>query len=99
MYAALGDEAKVLQADKARPGLEKAVAAQLREVEAARLAWQRASQARSAQEFDKQADVALGAMSLETEKALRGAYGLSTTVPEWLDHEGDSDDGPWSESV
>ncbi|MET9323763.1 DUF4190 domain-containing protein [Streptomyces sp. NPDC003038] len=99
VYAALGDEAKVLQADKARPGLEKAVAAQLREVEAARLAWQRASQARSAQEFDKQADVALGAMSLETEKALRGAYGLSTTVPEWLDHEGDSDDGPWSESV
>lgn len=107
VYAALGEEAKVLQGDKGRPGMEKATAAQLKEIEAARAAWQRASQARTAADFDKQWDRALGAMSLETEKALRGAYGLSTVVPQWLeespggpqDPDGGSGREPSSESV
>lgn len=85
VYSALGDEVKVLEADKARPGLEKSVQAQLKEVAAARAAWQRASQAKTATEFDRQWDRALGAMSLETEQQLRGAYGLSTTIPDWLE--------------
>ncbi|MGP3688245.1 DUF4190 domain-containing protein [Streptomyces sp. IBSNAI002] len=84
VYSALGDEAKALEADKARPGLEKAVRAQLGEIEAARAAWQRTSQATTAADFDRQWDRALRAMSVETEKALRGAYGLATEVPEWL---------------
>ncbi|THA80411.1 DUF4190 domain-containing protein [Streptomyces sp. A0592] len=84
MHAVLGEEAKVLQQDAARPGLEKAVPAQLKEIEVARAAWQRASQARTGTEFDRLWDRALAAMSLETEKALRGAYGLSTEVPRWL---------------
>ncbi|MGW0362285.1 DUF4190 domain-containing protein [Streptomyces sp. NPDC002990] len=104
VHAALGEEAKVLRAHQARPGMEKAVAARLKEIEAARPAWQAASQARSAPEFDKQWDRAGGAMRLETEKALRGAYGLATTVPEWREdfegvHEGGSGRGPSSESV
>ncbi|MFJ7588848.1 DUF4190 domain-containing protein [Streptomyces sp. NPDC097617] len=105
--AALGTEAKLLQEDAARPGLEKAAPAQVREIEAARAQWQRAAQARTAQEFDKQWDRALAAMSVETEKELRGAYGLSTVVPQWLeDSQGDleepdddSVEGPSSEAV
>ncbi|MFI8384994.1 DUF4190 domain-containing protein [Streptomyces sp. NPDC085540] len=107
VHAALGVEAKFLQGEAARAGLEKAVAAQLAEVEAARAQWQRASQARSPEEFDKQWDRALAAMSLETEQALRGAYGLSTVVPQWMqdsqsgpgDPDGGTDGGPSSESV
>lgn len=84
VYSALGDEAKVLEADLSRPGFDKAVRAQLKEIEAARAAWQRASQAKTAGDFDRQWGRALGAMSVETEKTLRGAYGLSTQIPEWL---------------
>ncbi|MER7729809.1 DUF4190 domain-containing protein [Streptomyces erythrochromogenes] len=94
MYAALGEEAKVLQQDAARPGLEKAVPAQLKEIEAARAAWQRASQARTGTEFDRLWDRATAAMSLETEKALRGAYGLSTEVPRWLEESPESTEDP-----
>ncbi|WP_030853292.1 DUF4190 domain-containing protein [Streptomyces sp. NRRL F-4474] len=94
MHAALGEQAKVLQQDATRPGLEKAVAAQLKEIEAARAAWQRASQARTGAEFDRLWDRALAAMSLETEKALRGAYGLSTQVPRWLEDGSDSTQDP-----
>ncbi|MCX5011939.1 DUF4190 domain-containing protein [Streptomyces sp. NBC_00555] len=102
VYSALGDEAKVLEADKARPGLEKAVQAQLKEIEAARTAWQRTSQAKTVADFDRQWERALGTMSVETEKALRGAYGLSTEVPEWLlespeSPEGGSGRGPSSQ--
>lgn len=93
LYAALGAEAKLLQGDMARAGMEKAVPAQIKEIEAAREHWQRASQATTPQEFDRQWDRALAAMSLETEKALRGAYGLSTEVPQWLqDSQGDRED-------
>ncbi|MFG2971843.1 DUF4190 domain-containing protein [Streptomyces sp. NPDC048331] len=107
MDEVLGAEAKLLQGEAARPGVEKAVAAQLKEIEAARAQWQRASQAGTPEDFDKRWDRALASMSLETEQALRGAYGLSTEIPQWLeDGEGDlgdpdgrSEDGPSSESA
>ncbi|MFI1280222.1 DUF4190 domain-containing protein [Streptomyces sp. NPDC020858] len=107
VHAALGEEVKVLQADKARPGMEKAVPAQLKEIETARTAWQRASQAKTPAEFDRQWSRALGAMSASTEQALRGAYGLSMAIPEWReDGRTDPEDpdagpggGPSSESV
>lgn len=107
VHAALGAEAKLLQGDAARAGLEKAVPAQLGEVEAARVQWQRASQARTPEEFDQQWDRALAAMSLETERALRGAYGLSTVIPQWMrdsksdpeGSDGGTGGGPSSESV
>ncbi|MGW7330710.1 DUF4190 domain-containing protein [Streptomyces sp. NPDC054840] len=107
VYAVLGAEAKLLQGETARPGMGKAVPAQLREIEAARAQWQRASQARTPEDFNEKWERARAAMSLETERALRGAYGLSTTVPQWLqDSEGDLEDrdggpggGPSSESA
>ncbi|WP_314243630.1 DUF4190 domain-containing protein [Streptomyces kutzneri] len=104
VHAVLGAEAKVLQGDAARAGLEKAVPAQLKEIEAARVQWQRASQARTPAEFDRQWDRALAAMSMETEQTLRGAYGLSTVIPQWLrdsqeDLDGEAGGGPSVESV
>ncbi|MGW7439440.1 DUF4190 domain-containing protein [Streptomyces sp. NPDC054849] len=107
VHAALGEEAKVLQGDKARPGMEKAVPAQLKEIEAARAAWQRASQARTPADFDRQSDRALSAMTASTEQVLRGAYGLSMAIPPWLEdgHQDPEDPdagpgrGPSSESV
>ncbi|WP_158880206.1 MULTISPECIES: DUF4190 domain-containing protein [unclassified Streptomyces] len=97
MHAALGEEAQVLQQDAARPGLEVVVPAQLKEIEVARAAWQRASQARTGAEFERLGDRAAAAMSLETEKALRGAYGLSTRIPQWLedDQAGPEDPEDW----
>ncbi|WP_327416127.1 DUF4190 domain-containing protein [Streptomyces sp. NBC_01233] len=98
VHAALGEEAKVLQGHAGRPGLEKKVPAQLKEIEAARAQWLRASQAKTPGEFDKQWDRALAAMSMETEQALRGAYGLSMAIPEWLEDgqedPEDADGGP-----
>ncbi|WP_327737193.1 DUF4190 domain-containing protein [Streptomyces nojiriensis] len=107
VHTVLGAEAKTLQGDAGRAGLEKAVPAQLGEIEAARAQWQRAAQARTPQEFDRQWDRALAAMSMETEQALRGAYGLSTVIPQWLqdsrsdveDPDGGMGEGPSSESV
>lgn len=93
VHAALGEEARVLEADASRPGMQKAVRAQLGEIAAARAAWQRTSRAKTAAEFDRQWDRALAAMSVETEKALRGAYGLSTTVPPWLTRSPEGPDG------
>ncbi|MFF4444589.1 DUF4190 domain-containing protein [Streptomyces sp. NPDC001502] len=107
VHAVLGAEAKLLQGEAARAGLEKAVPAQLGEIEAARAQWQRASQARTPAEFDTQWDRALAAMSMETEQTLRGAYGLSTVIPQWLsDSQEDLEDlddgtggGPSAESA
>ncbi|MEU7600003.1 DUF4190 domain-containing protein [Streptomyces sp. NPDC041003] len=98
VHGALGEEMKVLQGHAGRPGLEKKVPAQLKAIDAARAEWLRASQAKTPGEFDKQWDRALAAMSVETEQALRGAYGLSMAIPEWLE-EGqedseDADGGP-----
>ncbi|MFD7261028.1 DUF4190 domain-containing protein [Streptomyces sp. NPDC059874] len=102
--SALAEEAKVVGGHTALPGMEKTARAQLKEIEAARAAWQRAAQSRTPADFDKQWDRALGAMSPETEKALRGAYGLATDIPPWLeeypeDSESDSGRGPSRESV
>ncbi|WP_190620545.1 DUF4190 domain-containing protein [Streptomyces venezuelae] len=104
VHAVLGAEAKLLQAEATRPGLEKAAPAQLGEIEAARARWERASQAGTPEEFDGQWDRALAAMSPETERTLRGAYGLSTVIPQWLrDSQEEPDDpdggGPSSESA
>ncbi|MFE6839170.1 DUF4190 domain-containing protein [Streptomyces sp. NPDC057705] len=94
VHAALGEEAKVLQGHAGRPGLEKKVPAQLKEIEAARAEWLRASQAKTPGEFDKQWDRALAAMSMETEQALRGAYGLSMAIPEWLEDSREAPEDP-----
>ncbi|MEV7522382.1 DUF4190 domain-containing protein [Streptomyces sp. NPDC091371] len=104
VYAALGEEAKVVGGHTSLPGMEKAARAQLKEIEEARAAWQRASQAKTPADFDKQWDRALGALSPETEQALRGAYGLSTQIPPWLeeypgDSEPDSGRGPSREAA
>ncbi|MFD3757132.1 DUF4190 domain-containing protein [Streptomyces sp. NPDC058622] len=87
VYSALGDEVAVLRRHATRPGIGEAARARLKEAEAARAGWQRASQARTAAEFDRLWERADGAMSVTGEKALRGAYGLSTTVPDWLEED------------
>ncbi|MFD3805788.1 septum formation family protein [Streptomyces sp. NPDC058619] len=87
VHAALGGEAAVLERHAGRPAIGQAARAQLKEVEAARTGWLRASQAKAAAEFDRLWEQAADAMSVRTEKALRGAYGLSTTVPDWLEED------------
>ncbi|MFE2325549.1 DUF4190 domain-containing protein [Streptomyces sp. NPDC059385] len=103
--AALGEEAKVVEGHAALPGMDKAARAQLKEIEAARAEWQRAAQAKTAPEFYKRSGGAAGVMLPETERALRGAYGLSTRIPRWLEEDPDdsgSDSvgrGPSNQSV
>ncbi|GAA3276037.1 DUF4190 domain-containing protein [Streptomyces lavendulae] len=96
---ALGAEAGLLRGVVSRPGVGPAAQALLKEVEAARGQWQRAARAGKAEEFRRAWDAALGATTIDTEKALRGAYGLSTRVPDWLEEfPGDSDGGSGSGS-
>ncbi|MCX5376103.1 DUF4190 domain-containing protein [Streptomyces sp. NBC_00091] len=100
----LAGEERTLQGAVSRPGTGPAAAAQLKEVAAARKEWQRASRVTRPADFQQAWDAALGLLSVDTEKALRGAYGLSTRVPEWLEGgpEGPgagSGRGPSSESV
>ncbi|MFF3861204.1 DUF4190 domain-containing protein [Streptomyces sp. NPDC002209] len=90
---ALAAEAGLLDGVKGRPELAGPARAQLREVEAARAAWQRAAKATKPAEFKDAWDAASGALSVDTEKALRGAYGLSTRVPDWLAGPSGSPDG------
>lgn len=95
---ALAAEAGLLDGVEARPELAGPARAQLKEVEAARAAWQRAAKATKPAEFQDAWDAASGALSVDTEKTLRGAYGLSTRVPDWRagqqgDSEGDADGG------
>ncbi|MDX2389809.1 MULTISPECIES: DUF4190 domain-containing protein [unclassified Streptomyces] len=101
---ALGAEVRMLKDVTRRPGTGPAAAAQLGEIEAARGAWQKASGASRPADFQAAWDQALAAVSVDTEKALRGAYGLSTVVPEWLeDYPGDAGEdaggAPSAESV
>ncbi|KIX77572.1 hypothetical protein SF23_11480, partial [Streptomyces sp. MBRL 10] len=56
--------------------------------------WQAAARARTAADFDRQWDRALRALSVETEKAFRGAFGLSTQVPPWLEEPGEGTQTP-----
>ncbi|MFB0631019.1 DUF4190 domain-containing protein [Streptomyces sp. AB3(2024)] len=101
---ALGAEAGLLRGVESRPGVGPAARALLKEVEAARVQWQRAARAGKTEEFQRAWDAALGATTIDTEKALRGTYGLSTRVPEWLeefprDSDEGSGSGSWSESA
>ncbi|MEU5811063.1 DUF4190 domain-containing protein [Streptomyces sp. NPDC047718] len=82
---ALAAEARVLDEVAARrPELAGPARAQLKEVAAARGAWQKAGAAVRPADFQDAWDRASAALTVPTEKALRGAYGLSATVPEWL---------------
>lgn len=101
---ALGAEAKVLEGVTDRPDVGVAARAQLKEVEAARKWWREASRATKPARFDTAWDRAVGALTIDTEKTLRGAYKLSTTIPEWLEEgsggSGDPDgEGSSSEQV
>ncbi|MFE2874704.1 septum formation family protein [Streptomyces roseus] len=89
----LAVEAGLLDGVRERPELAGPAGAQLKEVEAARTGWQRAARASKPAEFQAAWDEASAAQSVETEKALRGAYGLATTVPEWLAGQSDGSDG------
>lgn len=102
---ALGAEARMLEAASTASAQTAApAAARLKEVEAAREEWRRAGQASTPDRFEQARERALGAVSVATQKALRGAYGLSTDVPDWLrtgpgDAGGGSGNGPSSERV
>ncbi|MGE7385501.1 DUF4190 domain-containing protein [Streptomyces sp. NPDC004126] len=101
---ALAAQERMLQGVTSRQGTGPAAGARLREVAAARKEWQRAARAARPGDFQRAWDAALAALSVDTEKALRGSYGLSTQVPEWLlpgpDSSGaGSGRGPSSESV
>ncbi|KOU24059.1 hypothetical protein ADK52_14895 [Streptomyces sp. WM6372] len=90
---ALGVEAGLLDGVRERPELAGPAGAQLKEVEAARAGWRRAARATRPAEFQAAWDEASAALSVDAEKALRGAYGLATTVPEWLAGQSDGSDG------
>lgn len=104
VYAALGAEAQVLERHRARPGLAGPVREELADIAVARALWGKAGAALSAREFEKQWELAAGAMPVRRQAALRGAYGLTATAPPWLE-EGPGDGtggpgrGPDSESV
>ncbi|MCX4780799.1 DUF4190 domain-containing protein [Streptomyces sp. NBC_01264] len=95
MDGVLAAESRLLAGEKARPQLAGPAGAQREAVEAARREWRRASEAQTGDGFVKAWDRALAELPVATEKALRGAYGLSTTVPEWLEEpQGDASAGP-----
>lgn len=91
---ALAAEALVLHGATERPEVAGPARAQRERVEAARRQWQRAAREVTADGFVDAWDRALAEMPVSTEQALRGAYGLSTTVPEWLEgqDEGEADE-------
>ncbi|MFJ3878706.1 septum formation family protein [Streptomyces sp. NPDC090077] len=97
---ALAAEERVLQGVTSREATGPAAVAQLKELAAARKEWQRAARATRPADFQRAWDAALAALSVDTEKALRGSYGLSTRVPQWLESgPGGSGRGPSVESV
>ncbi|NXY93405.1 DUF4190 domain-containing protein [Streptomyces sp. BR123] len=95
---ALAAESRVLEEAAARrPELAGPARAQLKEVAAARAAWQKAGAAVRPADFQGAWDQAVASLTVATEKALRGAYGLSAVVPEWLSEDerrGGADEGP-----
>ncbi|MGW6705748.1 DUF4190 domain-containing protein [Streptomyces sp. NPDC054956] len=94
---ALAAEAQMLDGAKASPELAGPAGVQRERVEAARRQWSRAAGATTGDAFVEAWDRALGELPVEAEKALRGAYGLSTTVPEWLQEaQGDVPGAPGS---
>ncbi|MFF4366268.1 septum formation family protein [Streptomyces sp. NPDC001594] len=95
--AALGAEELALR-DAAAAHPE--AGARLGELAAARAQWQRAARAARPADFRQAWDAAEAALTTGTEKALRGAYGLSTRVPEWLQGgQGGSGRGPSSDAA
>ncbi|MEU9420554.1 DUF4190 domain-containing protein [Streptomyces sp. NPDC048272] len=90
--SALAVQAALLRRVSGRPGVGAAAGAQLKEVEAARREWQHAARATKPAEFDEVWERAVRSLDVDTEKELRGAYGLSTRVPDWLAEPGD--EGP-----
>ncbi|MEU6891775.1 DUF4190 domain-containing protein [Streptomyces sp. NPDC046557] len=107
---ALGGEARMLEtASKARPEVAAPATARIREIEAARREWRRAASATTPDRFQEAWDRALETVTVDSEKALRGAYGLSTDVPPWQrpgpgdmgggSGKGPSSKGPSSERV
>ncbi|WP_371617728.1 DUF4190 domain-containing protein [Streptomyces sp. NBC_00454] len=91
---ALAGESRVLDEAKGRPQTAGPAGVQKERVEAARKQWLKAAAAKDPQEFGSAWDRAVAEMPFGPEKVLRGAYGLSTTVPEWLDDsEGGGADG------
>ncbi|AWZ11674.1 DUF4190 domain-containing protein [Streptomyces sp. ICC1] len=89
---ALGDEARLLDGAKARPELSGPAGVQRERLDVARREWQRAALAKTPDGFLDAWDRAAAALPVEVEKVLRGAYGLSTTVPPWLEEP--AGDGP-----
>ncbi|MGW5395441.1 septum formation family protein [Streptomyces sp. NPDC003952] len=90
MDKALGAEARLLDTVKDRPELAGPAGVQRERLEVARRAWQEATRAKTGDAFLDAWDRAAAALPVELEKTLRGAYGLSTKVPEWLEGSGDS---------
>ncbi|MFE2284087.1 DUF4190 domain-containing protein [Streptomyces sp. NPDC059443] len=91
---ALAAESKVLDKAKEQPGTAGPAGVQKERVEAARQQWQKAAEAKDPEQFSAAWERALAELPVGPEKELRGAYGLSTTVPEWLEEPdgGGSDD-------
>ncbi|MFF3212010.1 DUF4190 domain-containing protein [Streptomyces sp. NPDC002886] len=96
MDGVLAAESRMLDgATAARPQVAGPAGVQRERVEAARQEWRRAAEAKTGDGFTKAWDRALAELPVAPEKALRGAYGLSTTVPEWLEEpQGDASGGP-----
>ncbi|MFJ7267481.1 DUF4190 domain-containing protein [Streptomyces sp. NPDC099050] len=95
MDGVLAAESRMLAGASARPRVAGPAGVQRERVEAARQEWRRASEAKTGDGFVRAWDRALAELPVATEKALRGAYGLSTTVPEWLEEpQGDASAGP-----
>ncbi|MET3983143.1 DUF4190 domain-containing protein [Streptomyces sp. PvR034] len=86
---AMAAEAAVLRESTAGAPAE----ALLKEVEAARVQWRAAADARRPEDFRAAWSRAVDATSVETERTLRGALGLATKVPSWLEDSDGSDTG------
>ncbi|MER5727909.1 DUF4190 domain-containing protein [Streptomyces sp. NPDC002138] len=86
---AMEAEAAALRTSAAGPPAD----ALLKEVEAAGKEWQAAALAQRPEDFRAAWSRAVDATSVETERKLRGALGLATKVPSWLEDSDGSDTG------
>ncbi|MET9697945.1 DUF4190 domain-containing protein [Streptomyces sp. NPDC006529] len=86
---ALAAEVVALRGSEAGPPAD----ALRKELEAARTHWQAAARAQRAEEFRAAWSRAVDATSVQTERTLRGALGLATKVPSWLEDSDGSDTG------
>ncbi|RSS60444.1 DUF4190 domain-containing protein [Streptomyces sp. WAC06614] len=90
---AMTAESTVLRSLAGRPGLQRPADALRGELDKARGLWKVASEAKDAKAFEAASGAAVGAMHIETEKAVRAALGLATTVPEWREDFGAPEGG------